>query len=366
MYTFELTSKYLTSEEQDIFADHLSLLGLDSSIWEVFASLFKSNVKNTKPLLLKVYNGSHLQGVSVVVKCRNYGKSLFNNRLLSGIINLAGIPFYLWVKFGCCMDMLSNPGFVKYPEKSEEVYKAMVSFLKENSILTIINDYTENRELYHSAEILPALPHALIDCTDMNSVQEYTSAFKNIGRKIKVFNKKGGEYVLLEGQLDKEQIVHVKKCFLNTTEKSVFYLPYQELYLEAALKTSSTSIKNVHYFIAMLNGEFLGYQAALVTGKFLNALHGAFDRSRKTTYHAYDILFVKMTEFAIQNRLEVVDFGAVLNFTKQRMLNRSVAMSYFVLSRYSVIQSLLSSFLKRTKIQGQGQMKFRTGSEMRA
>jgi hypothetical protein len=107
-----------------------------------------------------------------------------------------------------------------------------------------------------------------------------------------------------------------------------------------------------------LNGEFLGYQAAIKTGTSLNALHGAFDRERKTTYHAYDILFVEMTGFAIENGLKTIDFGSVLNITKQRMVNNTIPMSYFMLSKYSFVQWFFYRLLKLTKIQGEKQMRF--------
>ena len=91
----------------------------------------------------------------------------------------------------------------------------------------------------------------------------------------------------------------------------------------------------------------------------MNALHGAFDRTRKTTYHAYDILFVKMTEFAIEKGLDSVDFGAVINHTKSKMVNKTVEMSYFFYSKYSIVQKAFNLLLKLTKIQGSEQMKFR-------
>lgn len=351
--------KYLSNEEKEIFDGYLNYHGLDNSIWEVFSCLFKSGVKNTKPLLLKVFKDDNLYGVTIVIECNRYGKSLFNNKLLSGLINIFNIPFYLWIKFGCCMDMMSNPGFVKDPEKSDEVFRAMLSYLKENSLLTFINDYSENSELYESASVLPALPHALIDCSSMTSIQDYTKNHKNIKRKIRVFKNKHGEYKRIDKQLNKEQLTSLKKCFLSTAEKSVFYLPYQELYLNAALTTSSTDLENVFYFIATIDDEFIGYQAALVTGKYLNALHGAFDRNRKSTYHAYDILFVKMTEFAIEKGLKIIDFGAVINYTKEKMINKSKEMSYFIYSKYSIIQKAFNVLLKLTKIQGAEQMKFR-------
>jgi Acetyltransferase (GNAT) domain len=359
MYTFELSDKYLSSEEIGLFEDCLNYYGLDNSIWEVFSCLFNSSVENTKPLVLKVFKDNSLFGVAIVIKCSRYGKSLFDNKLLSGLINIFNIPFYLWIKFGCCMDMMSNPGFVKDPEKSDEVFKAMLSYLKENSLLTFINDYSENIGLYESASVLPGLPHALIDCSPMTSIQDYTKNHKNIKRKIRVFKNKHGEYKRIDKQLNKEQLTSLKKCFLSTSEKSVFYLPYQKLYLNAALTTSSTNLENVYYFIATLDDEFIGYQAALITGKYLNALHGAFDRNRKTNYHAYDILFVKMTEFALEKGLKTIDFGAVINYTKEKMINKSKEMSYFIYSKYSIIQKAFNTLLKLTKIQGTEQMKFR-------
>ena len=366
MYTFELTDEFLSKEETSIFKDYLSSKGLDESIWDVFSCLFKSSVKNTKPLLLKAFKGGSLFGVIIVIECKRYGKSLFNNNLLSGLINIINIPFYLWIKFGCGMDMMSNPGFVKDPEKSDQVFRAMLRYLKENSLLTFINDYTENFGLYKSASVLPALPHALIDCSSMASAHDYTKTHKNIKRKIRVFKNKGGEYIRIDRQLNKEQLTSLKKCFLSTSKKSVFYLPYQELYLNAALTTSNTNLENVYYFIATLDDEFIGYQAALITGNYLNALHGAFNRDRKSTYHAYDILFVKMTEFAIEKGLTTIDFGAVINYTKEKMVNRSKDMSYFIYSKYSVIQKAFSVLLKLTKIQGAEQMKFRKNNTITA
>jgi len=289
MYTFELTDRFLSEDERDIFGNFLEYQNLDKNIWEVFSCLFKSGVKNTEPLLLKVFKNSELCGATVLIKCSKYGNSLFNNKFLSRIINLFKIPFYLWIKFGCCMDMMSNPGFVKNPEQSAEIYSAMVMFMKKSNILTIICDYTENASLYPESSILPALPHALINTSNMTGIQDYICDHKNIKRKMNNFRNKGGEFIQVNNMLNKSDITSLKKCFISTAENSVFYLPYQDIYLNSALTTSATNLKNVYYFLAKLNGEFIGYQAVIKTGDCLNALHGAFDRNLKTTYHAYDI-----------------------------------------------------------------------------
>jgi len=359
MYTFKLTEKFLSENEKKVFENLLTLHGLDAQIWEVFESLFKSRIKNTIPFMLRVYKNSDLCGVSIVIKCRKYGKALFDNKLLSGMFDIFNVPFYMWIKFGCCMDMMSNTGFVKEAEEYETVVSGMIKYLQDNSILTVITDYKKNSSLYKNPSILPALPHALIDTSSMKSINDYLAKYKNIERKLRVFEKKGGKYIRIDSRLNDAQLKNLKKCFISTTKKSVFYLPYQNLYLNAALATSQTSIDNVHYFIALLDDEFIGYQAAIRTGNNLNALHGAFNRDLKTTYHAYDILFVKMTEFAIEKGITKLDFGAVLNFTKQKMVNETMEMSYYILSKYTLLQWIFKNLLKLTKIQSKRQLKFR-------
>lgn len=359
MFTFEISDQFLSREEQEIFSAYLSENGLDAHIWDVFACLFQSGVRNTQPFLLRAYQDSELSGAVILIRCRKYGKALFNHPVLSDAIDLIGIPVYLWIRFGCCMDMMSNPGFIKYPEKSDEVFSAMIDYMSKNFFITIITDYSHHASMYPGSSTLPALPHGLIDTRNMSGIEDYSNNFKNIKRKKRVFRNKGGVYSKVDKKLNEDRLTDLKKCFITTSERSVFYLPYQELYLRTAITTGRTPLKNVFYFVATLNGEFLGYQAAIMTGKKLNALHGAFDRNRKTTYHAYDILFEKMVEYAIEHHLDIVDFGAVINLTKQKMVNQAIPMSYFLFSKYKLVQKLFNVVLKITKIQGRQQMKFR-------
>lgn len=358
MYTFTLTEKFLTIDEQKEFENYLKFRGLDKQIWQVFECLFSSKIKQTIPLVLRVYDSSGFCGASIIIKCSKYGNALFQNNFIAGLFNFFSVPFYMWMKFGCTIDMMSNIGFVKDVEKYDEVVSEMIKYLKEKKILTVIYDYKCNTHHYHNPSVLPALPHAIINTTSMKSINDYLDSFKNIKRKIRVFERKGGKFFLIRNNLNDEQLIGLKNCFISTSQKSVFYLPYQSLYLNSALTTSKTSIENVYYFVAYINNEFIGYQAALKTGTNLKALHGAFDRNQKTNYHAYDILFVKMVEFAIDNGITKIDYGAVLNYTKQKMINESVGMSYFLLSKYSIIQWFFTNLLKITNIQSNKQLKF--------
>lgn len=257
------------------------------------------------------------------------------------------------------MDMVSNEGFVNDPDKADQLYKEMALFMERKGIL-IIDDYDHNSGQFPTAAILPSLPHALIDTSKLNSIEDYLGNYKNLKKKLRVFQNKGGSFELIRHKMDLEEIESLKNCFDSTAKRSVIYLPYQDLNLNAAVITSQSAIEEAYYFIARLNGEFLGYQAAIKTGKHLNALHGAFDRTRKTTYHAYDILFVKMTEFAIENGLDLIDVGVVLNDTKKKMVNKTVDMSYYLFSKIKFVKWLFETILKISKVQGKRQMQYRT------
>ncbi len=365
MYTFELSGKFLSDEEAALLKPGLDHFNLDESIWSVFACLFRLATKGTTPLVLRAYQNGVLSGAAIIIRCRRYGRALFSNKLLAGLMDLFGMPCHIWIKFGCCMDMMSNPGFIADPARVDELHAAMSRYLRSHTFLTIINDFTKNSPQHINAEVLPALPHAGITSKGMSSVNDYLKEHKSLKRKPNTFRNNGGTIDVLPGALDPRNMGSLKRCFLLTADKSVFYLPYQDLYLEAAQTTSSTRLDNVYHFVARLNGEFVGYQAAIKTGTCLNTMHGAFDRTLRTTYHAYDCLILKMIEFAIDNRLASIDYGAIVNETKQRMM-QATEMSYFLGSRYRLVQMFFSMFLKLTRIQGSEQMKYRAGDQGKA
>jgi hypothetical protein len=359
VYTFELSDRPLSHEEQAVFQSFLDHYHMDEGIWPVFDGLFRSATRYTTPLMLRAYDGSALCGAAVIVRCSRYGRALFRSRLMAGLVDAGRLPLHLWIRFGCCMDMMSNPGFARDPEKADDMAAAMAAFLKESCLLTLVCDYTDRAHLYPDAAILPALPHALIDTSGMTSVADYTAAFGNLARKMNKFRNKGGSFEIVREMLPASDLPAMQRCFVSTSETSVFYLPYQDLYLESAVTTSTTRLDGACYFVARMDGELMGYQAALQTGTRLNALHGAFDRERGSSYHAYDVLFVKMVEFAIENGIDRVDLGAVLNRTKQKMVNTKLDLSYFLLGRRALVQKAMTRLMGLTRVQSDEQLQFR-------
>ncbi len=357
MYTFDLSSRFLSPEETCLFTSSLASLHVDEHIWAIFAGLFRSATKDTKPYMLRVYENTRLCGAAILIKCTRYGRSMFKSAWLVKLFDRVSSPNHIWLKFGCCMDMLSNPGFTILPEKSGEIFSAMADFMRQHMLQAVITDYRENAALYPRAAALPFMPHGLVATAGMKSLQDYIGEHKNIRKRLNSFKNKGGSTDIVRGAVDEPTLASIKRCFLATAEKSAFYLPYEDLYLNSALTISSMPADFVYHFIARKDGEFLGYQAAIKTGTRLNALHGALDRERETTFYAYDNLIVRMIEFAIQEGLESVDFGSIMNLTKQRMMNQSLDMNYYLFSKSALMQRVMAGFNKLTKHQGKEQMR---------
>ncbi len=96
----------------------------------------------------------------------------------------------------------------------------------------------------------------------MSEIGDYVNLHKNVRRKYQIFKKNGGTFHTIHNVLEAQDIETIRECFISTAEKSIFYLPYEDLYLNSALLISSTPIKNIIYFIARLNGEFIGSRAS--------------------------------------------------------------------------------------------------------
>jgi hypothetical protein len=359
MLAFDLSDTPLQPQEQELFRPWLDQLGLDEAVWPVFDRLFASATPHTRPQVLRARDGGRLRAAAILVRCGRYGQALFARPSLVTLLDLLAPPLHLWFRYGCGMDMMSNPGFFADPDEADDLVGAMAAWLKRHTLATMIYDYSDRAALYPEASELPGLPHALIETAGMTETSDYTGTFGKIGRKVRRFRNKGGTFERIEGPLSDDDLAALRDCFVSTAERSAVPLPYQDLYLASALATSGAGLQNVHHFVARLDGELLGYQAAVQSGKHLNALHGAFDRRRKTTYNAYDLLFIEMVDFALEHNVDSIDVGSVLNQTKQKMVNATVPMSYFLLSRLGPLQTGLAAFLKTTRVQSAEQQRFR-------
>jgi len=73
---------------------------------------------------------------------------------------------------------------------------------------------------------------------------------------------------------------------------------------------------------------------------------------------------VRMVEFAIEHGLESVDFGSILNTTKQRMNEQGREHELLPPEQETpLLRAFFGGLMRLSKAQGQEQMQFRSGSE---
>lgn len=358
-YTFDLSERFLSDEEISVFNSYLISKNLETNIWIIYRNFFESKSKLTKALILRAYKEDQFCGAAIILRCKAYSWSLFDSPILCKLLDFSQIPLYLWIRLGYCMDIASNPGFVKEPEEADLIFRSMGEFLRKRNLLTMIYGHKKSGRIFRDAISLTAPAHTFINAYSFNSIDDYLSKFKNLKRKIKIFQNNKGVYNIIK-QLKQEDIYEIEACLEDTAQHSVFHVPYKKLYTDTITNIAQKSYDNICYFVVHANDELIGYQAAIKTGNKLNCLHGAFKRNLKKKYYAYDVLLFKMTEFAIEHNLDLLDFGPLLNKTKARMTNQTEDTSYFIFVKFSFLKSILKWFLGKTKIQRKEQIDIHT------
>ncbi|MBN2307772.1 MAG: GNAT family N-acetyltransferase [Candidatus Hydrogenedentes bacterium] len=329
MYRATLSDIMLSGPERMVFSGDLRANGLDEAVWEVFAAFMGASSKATKPTVLRVYDGDRLVGAAFVSRCRGYGRALFGSPALHRPIDLVGLPSYIWLRVGYCAEVAANPGFVAEGACRDEVVSAMIAHLRRHSFGVMITDRAGNERLHGGAAAFPYVSDGIVDVAGMGSVGDYVGGHRNIKRKIKEFTNKGGEIDVIRGRLDEGLTDTVRQCIEATAARSVIHSPFQDTFPEAAAATCRCPSDRMVHFVATMGGAVLGYHSFVESGDGLRMLHGAFDRTRRTTHHCYENLIIATVDWALRQGLKAVYFGPILNETKRRMMNRAERSALF-------------------------------------
>jgi Acetyltransferase (GNAT) domain len=358
MFSMTLTDTILSEAERAAFADDLREHGLDGAIWDIFDCFMKASSKVTQPRVLRVLQDDRIVGAAFVSHCRAYGRSVFGHPLLHVPIDLVGLPSYIWMRVGYGAEVASNPGFVAQGVCRDEVVTAMISHLRSNCYGVMITDRLANAHLHTGCAAFPYVSDGIVDVTCMHDVQDYVGAHRNIKRKIKAFTNKGGRIDVVRGPLDDSLVDTVRRCISATADTSIIRSPFQDTFLDAASETCRCTSEDVVHFIAAMNGEVLGYHSFIRAGTGLRMMHGAFDRTRRTTHHCYENLIIATVDWALKEGLDAVHFGPILNETKRRMMNRSEAAALYFHSDNLLIRGLVPLAFRFSRMQSRQLLAF--------
>ena len=345
-WEFQLSSQPITCEEQHRFRDELASLGVDEHVWDVFNSVLATGSRYSRPLALRAFDVSGLVGIAFIYECRRTGECFFDPPY-STLMDIPATPMFVWLRYGVTVDHFANPGFVVDCNDRELFVERAARFLLRQYLFGTVVEFRDSVSLPGAVKS-PFVDNGVIDLMGIGSVEDYTGRGKNLPRKLKKFRNKGGEIRIIKGVLPDELREAALQAFDTLT--IAIRTPYQDNYLDmAGAGMSSDDASNVHV-VALLDGVYVGHQSFCHSGHGLACQSGAFDRARKSTYHAYENIIVASVEYALEHRLQRIDYGPTTNETKAKMMTDFIPCENRTYARYRPIAAALPLILNRSKI----------------
>jgi len=351
MFSYDISNKELSKEETALFNDYLQNNNIESNIWEVFHCFLKSGTKTTVPLVMRVFDNGQLEGVVFFVKCKKYGKALFNNRLLAKLLDVMAMPCYVWIRSGLCAEVLANPGFFITIANDDLSVSKVIDHMQRQVPFLVVVEREYNSELHSKSVCFPYVNEGMISIENMNSVEDYIKEHKSLRHKINEFEKNGGRLEIIHGPIGEENIEAVTRCQETIAKRSVIYTPFQEIYIDCVKETCRLDSDSIVHIIARSEEKFLGYHTFIQSGDGLYLMHGAFDRNLKTTHKAYENIMIKSVDYALKRNITKIQMGPILNETKNRMMNKKVSNKYYFYSKNFILRKVFVTLFSKSKQQ---------------
>ncbi|MEN8225708.1 MAG: GNAT family N-acetyltransferase [Bacteroidota bacterium] len=350
MISMHESSRPLSSEEKEIYEAHLHTLGLDSNIWDLYERFLQVSSAYSIPRIIRVMEGKDHLAHIYMIKCRDYGATLSRSGIIKSMSRLMGIPVYSWLRSGIAAENNANPGYLNTSTGDDNTMSKLIEHLKQKYFMIFILDLESNHGQYTNAVTLPYTDEGIVDTSTYQSIDDYRKQHKNLKKKFRVYRNHGGRTDIEKGRLSVEDQQHIASCVLSTSKKSVFKLPYQDIY--PAMCSSSAEIDNdrIIHFLSRSDDQFFGYHSFIQFNEQMRCLNGAFNRELKSTYHAYENMIYKVIEYAIEQKIRTIYFGPVLNETKKRMMNQFLPTRLYVYSKFPLVLKLFTPILKNSRM----------------
>jgi hypothetical protein len=320
--TFTLTRAPLTPNEQGCFADDLTHLGLDATVWEILNNTLATSTAYTVPKLLRAYAAKQLVGVALVLHCRQGMKAFFAEPLAT-IVDPIGIPQFVWNRSAVMIDQYSNPGFVTAGMERELFVEQALAYLKSCYLFGVLlcDKSSPPAGTFVRSSLMD---YGVIELNSATVLEDYFARHKNLKRKLSKFRNKGGSVKTFRGALPQSLLGPIVHCLRQAEVHSMGKTPFQDNYVNMSLQSFHSDSQNVVHFVAYLNDDIVGYHSFALSGQQLCCLSGGFDRTQTTTFHAYENLIVESITFALEQKLSVINYGSIINDTKAKMMQNYV------------------------------------------
>jgi hypothetical protein len=299
-----------------------------------------------------------LIAAALLLLCRRVGRALFRSPVLYKPINVLKIPVWLWIKAGFGPEVIANPGFYASDVDTDLIAGKMIDYMADNSLSFFVTDVQANSSHHKNALVFPYVDEGMVDVSGMNSVQDYIQEHRNLKKKIRSFRNKGGNLETVRGSVKEKERQTLINCCNATMRKSFVSTPFQDAFPDVIDETLRCDSSAFIHMISRMNGEITGYHSFIMAGSSLRMMHGAFNRDMGSTYHAYENLILASLEFAIDQKLNRVYFGPIMNETKRRMMQISEPCATYFYSKNPVFRRILALIYSNSNFQNRKLMAF--------
>ncbi|MDF9797319.1 hypothetical protein OKW21_002582 [Catalinimonas alkaloidigena] len=343
---FTLDRNLVSPREQMHFTTYLNANQWDETVWLILNGMLETSTAYTIPKVLRGYYDNLLVGVAYIIECRKPAHSFFDNPLAT-LINAPQIPIYFWTRNGVMVDSNTNRGFVSDELDLFTFYQQAIAYLNEKYLYGLVLESSVERPAagYTSS---PLCDCGLVEIDSYTPVELMLAKHKNLRKKKRKFENKGGVISTVRGALDKDTL-HKAMQFLATLKLQV-QTPYQDNYVNMAYKSGSLEDSNLVHLIATLDGAMVGYHSFVQCQNNLHCLSGAFDRTRKSNYHAYENMILESMHYAQQNKIDTIYYGPVLNPTKASLMSSTEDWEMRFYSRFAVLRNALKMITPYSKL----------------
>lgn len=345
-FAFTLTGETTRPDERHGLAGGLAASGLDDTVWPVLDAMARTGTPYTTPKVLRAFVDGRLAGLAYILECRRFGRCFFDEPLAS-VVNMAPLPMFYWTRNGTLVDSHANAGFVATGVDRDAFYEAAIRYLTGRYLYGSVIDYAA------SPAAGPHASSALFDCGHFRldegwRVDAFLDRRGSLRRKLNKFRNKGGTVEILRGAMPPGVLAEAMACY--ATLKPLALLPFQDNYVPMSAATASVASDRLVHVVCRLDGALAGYHSFVLSGHSMHCLSGAFDRTRHSTFHAYEALIVESLRFAIEQGVRDIDYGAVLNETKARMMGAFSRTELRIYSRFAAVRSAMRLVVGRSKV----------------
>ena len=353
---FTLDRRPLTAAERAIFAPDLACLGYDGRLLEVLDGLVTTGTRDDVPHLLRGSRGDALVFVAHPIVCRRTMRTFFPNRL-GRLLDVVPVPNVMWTRHDAGVDLCGSPGLVAEGESRDDLIGDALRFLAGRAAGVVVLE--DAQAPCHADGVTIPLADTGRHRVTADAIEALFARHPSLRRKVAKFRNKGGTIEVVEGPLAPDVREAVLHCIRCAQDGGLLRVPYQSNYVPMVAWATRGLVTGIVHIVARLEGVVVGYHAFLETGRHLVCLSGGFDRTRPSTYHAYENVLIEAMRLAQTRGLTEVSFGPVTNPSKAAVMTGAAALAVRYYSRWWVMRRLTAAIVPRSALRDEALAAYR-------